>query len=83
MKIFYHPTFKKTYFELSGEIKKKAEKREEAFRKNPLNPQLKTHKLHGKLSHLWSFSVDLKYRIIFEWDGQDIIFLEIGDHSLY
>ncbi len=53
------------------------------FRKNKFDPRLETHKLHGKLKDLWSFSVGNKYRIVFEFDNSDVIFLDIGDHDLY
>lgn len=83
MRIYYHPQFRKSYRRLSVELKKKAEEKEHLFRDNPFHPQLKTHKLHGKLRTLWSFSIDLKYRIIFELDGGDSIFLDVGDHDVY
>jgi addiction module RelE/StbE family toxin len=83
MKIFYHPRFKRTYKKLSAEIKSKAEIKEVLFRDNPFDSRLDTHKLHGKLKNQWSFSVDKKYRILFEFDNSDVIFLDIGDHNLY
>ena len=83
MTIFYHPRFRRSYDNLSESIKKKAEKRELVFRKNLFDSRLDTHKLHGKLQNFWSFSVDFRFRILFEFDGPDIIFLDIGDHNLY
>mgnify|MGYP001610202187 CR=1 FL=1 len=83
MIIFYHPRFKRAYKKLSAELKSKAETKEKLFRVNPFHPSLDTHKLHGKLKNQWSFSVDIKYRILFEFDGQDVIFLDIGDHEIY
>ena len=38
-----------------------------AFKTNPHDPRLKTHKLSGKLSELWSFSVDYDLRVIFHF----------------
>lgn len=83
MKIYLHPQFRSSYQKLDSQIQKKAEKKEMIFRGNPFDPRLKTHKLHGKLKRLWSFSVDKNYRVLFMFDGQDIIFLDIGDHDLY
>jgi len=83
MTIFYHPRFSKSFIELPENIKPKAEKRVNIFRRNQFDKILKTHKLHGKLQDIWSFSVDAKYRIIFEFDAPDAIFLDIGDHDLY
>ena len=83
MNIYYHPQFKKSYRKLPNEIKTLAEARETIFRKNPFSPQLQTHKLHGKLKNQWSFSINNKYRIMFEFHKLDITFLDIGDHDLY
>lgn len=83
MEIYYHPHFRRSYHALPFTIQQKAEERESMFRKNPFDPRLKTHKLHGKLKRLWSFSVDSKYRIVFEFDDSDVIFLDAGDHDIY
>lgn len=83
MKVFYHPRFKESYQRLPSRIKKKAERKELIFRANRFDSRLDTHKLHGKLKNQWSFSVDGKYRILFEFDKSDVVFLDIGDHGIY
>lgn len=83
MKIFYHPRFKKNYQRLQTAVQTEAEKREAIFRDNPFDPRLDTHKLHGKLKKHWSFSVGRKCRILFEFYGDDVIFLDVGSHYLY
>ncbi len=83
MKIYYHPQFLKSYKLLDKKIKRKAEVKEKIFRDSPFNDSLKTHKLGGKLKNQWSFSVDNKHRIIFEFDGRDVIFIDIGTHAIY
>ena len=84
MKIFYTKKFESEYKKLSKEIKLKVEARESIFRRNPYAPTLKTHKLSGELKDFWSFSVDFKYRIVFEFieDG-NIFFHSVGDHDIY
>ncbi|MBM3257773.1 MAG: type II toxin-antitoxin system mRNA interferase toxin, RelE/StbE family [Candidatus Nealsonbacteria bacterium] len=84
MKIIYSPQFLREYRSLPLDLKKKAEFKEKVFRKNPFDKRLKTHKLGGKLADFWSFSIDYRYRIIFEFkDEKTIIFHIIGDHSIY
>jgi len=84
MKIIYSPQFKREYRQLSSILKKKAEVRERIFRPNPFDRRLKTHKLGGKLADFWAFSIDYRYRIIFEFkDEKTIIFHIVGDHSIY
>ena len=55
------------------------------LKKNPFEPSLKTHKLHGKLSGYWACKVTNDLRIIFELveDKKEIcIFLHsIGKHD--
>lgn len=83
MTIFYHPRFHKSFAALPEVFQHKVERRVSIFRKDPHDHRLDTHKLHGKLQNFWSFSVDDKYRILFEFDNSDVIFLDIGDHDLY
>ncbi|MCF7856787.1 type II toxin-antitoxin system RelE/ParE family toxin [Candidatus Gracilibacteria bacterium] len=84
MQVYYHPRFRKAYFRLPLKIKIKAEAKEKVFREDPHNPSLKTHKLNGKLSRFWSFSVDRKYRILFEFSKKnEVIFLDVGNHKIY
>lgn len=84
MKIYYSTKFGKEYKKLPKKIKLAAEKKESLFREDPFSPQLKTHKLTGKLKYYWSFSIDYQYRIIFEFADKDIIwFHSIGTHAIY
>lgn len=84
MKIYYSSKFEREYKKLSKEIKKLAEEKEVIFRKNPFDPQLNTHKLHGYFKEYWVFSINAKYRIIFNFAKKDIIwFYSVGDHSVY
>lgn len=84
MRIIYSPTFQKQYRKLTKEIKTAAEEKENIFRANPFDSRLKTHKLHGRLSDLWAFSVTAKVRIIFEFGKkQSVIFHAVGAHDIY
>jgi addiction module RelE/StbE family toxin len=53
----------------------------------PYDPELKTHKLHGKLAGLWACEVEYDCRIVFTFDnepltGENIIVLaDIGTHD--
>jgi len=45
-------------------------------------PQLKTHKLTGKLQDLWSFSIDYDLRVIFYFVNEtNAVFVDIGSHD--
>ncbi|WP_373537148.1 type II toxin-antitoxin system YafQ family toxin [Microcoleus sp.] len=51
------------------------------------NPSLRTHKLTGDLSGIWSCSIDYDYRILFEFaidpeNGEEaILLLKMGSHD--
>ena len=84
MKIYYSSKFAREYKKLPIDVKKIAEEKEKIFRKNPFNQRLKTHKLKGELKGFLSFSVNQKYRIIFEFVDANIIwFHSVGNHSIY
>lgn len=58
--------------------------RQKIFFNDPLDPKLKTHKLTGKLANYWAFSINRKYRIIFEFIGKETIRLySVGTHDIY
>ena len=45
---------------------------------------LKVHKLHGPLKGSYSFSVNFKTRIIFEYiSKKEVVLLTLGDHKIY
>lgn len=84
MKIYYSSKFEKEYRRLPSKIKLLAEKKEKIFRVDPFESSLKTHKLKGKLSNFWSFSIDYQYRILFEFAKKDEVwFFSIGTHNIY
>ena len=85
MKIIYGTKFEREYRKLPKDIKELAEKREVMFRKDPYDPRIKTHKLHGRLNGYFSFSIGYKHRIIFELNKEDNIayFYSVGNHDIY
>ncbi len=84
MKIFYFPKFLRHYKLLPIDIKSRAIIFEELFRKDPFDHKLKTHKLSGGLNGYWAFSVDARYRVIFEFHKKGVVlFHDIGSHDIY
>ncbi len=84
MKIYYSGKFAKEYKKLPRKVKLSAEKKEKVFRIDPFDPQLKTHKLTGRLKEYYSFSIDYQYRIIFEFVKKDTVwFHAVGTHEIY
>ena len=50
---------------------------------NPFHPSLRLHPLSGRLSGLYSVSINLSYRITLEFllNDQEIIPVNVGDHD--
>jgi mRNA-degrading endonuclease YafQ of YafQ-DinJ toxin-antitoxin module len=69
----YEETFREGVFEKIEEFK------------DPRNHEhLKVHKLHGKFSKFYSFSINYKTRIVFEYVSKtEVALLSIGDHDIY
>jgi mRNA-degrading endonuclease YafQ of YafQ-DinJ toxin-antitoxin module len=84
MQIIYSSKFEREYRKLTPELKLVAKKKEKIFRKNPFDPALETHKLHGKLHPNWAFSISHGYRIIFEFASEKLIYFHsVGNHDIY
>lgn len=58
------------------------QKRLKLFCSDPFDKKLRTHKLSGKLSQLWSFSVEYDLRIVFYFvDDKHAVLVDIGTHN--
>ena len=82
MEISTTAIFDKLFKKLPISIQKKAAKKADVFKTNPFHPSLRTEKLHPKGHHVWSFRVDLSYRIVFKLiDINHAEFRFIGHHN--
>jgi len=77
--------FKKSYrkrVQNNNQLKNKFWGKMELFLEEPFSAQLKTHKLGGKLSGLWAFSVAEDCRVVFKFiDSQHVLLIEVGKHD--
>ena len=85
IKIAFSPAFERNFCRrLKGNVKlqDKFWQKVERFIQDPFEPQLKTHKLTGKLQDLWSFSIDYDLRVIFYFVNEtNAVFVDIGSHD--
>ena len=81
MRIFYSSKFIRSFSKLPKSIQDEFRKKEIVFRKNLYGPSLRTHKLKDRKE--WSFLVIYKIRVIFVFEKSHILFVNIGDHSIY
>ncbi len=84
MDISFKPSFVREFGKLSEELQDEALERIELFRDTKNHQKLKVHKLKGKLSSYYSFSVTYSHRIVFSFESKtEVVFLAIGDHGVY
>lgn len=84
MEIRYSSKFRREYKKLDQKTKGKAKEKVSWFRQDPSDKRLDTHKLKGGLEGFWSFFLDNKHRIIFEFRSKNEAWFHlVGDHYIY
>lgn len=84
MKVKYKPSFLRQYNKLPKSLKDEAREKIELFKSDPSHSFLKTHKLKGRLKGFLSFSVNYAYRVVFYYEGKNVVALvDIGGHDVY
>jgi len=80
----YTLEFIRAYDKLPNALKEEVKGSIQSFRDRKNHQRLKVHKLHGKYKDFFGFSVDRKYRIMFEWISKNEALLHtVGDHTIY
>lgn len=84
IEIAYKPSFLKQLNELDEKTIDIILKKNEILRDQRNHIGLKVHKLHGKLSNCYSFSINYSLRIIFQYENKKmIVLLDLGKHDIY
>lgn len=84
MEVIYKPIFIRQFNKLGKDLQEEVLEKVELFKDVSTHQVLKVHKLNGKLKNYYSFSVNYRYRIIFEFKTKNIVhILSIGDHDIY
>lgn len=84
IKLIYAPVFVKQLKNLELSLQDEVLEKIDVFKNKDNHKILKVHKLHGKFTDRFSFSVNYKTRIIFKYLTKDeIALLFVGDHDLY
>jgi mRNA-degrading endonuclease YafQ of YafQ-DinJ toxin-antitoxin module len=84
VELSYKPSFVRQMNALEKDLAEEAIEKIELFKNKNNHKALRVHKLHGRLAGRFSFSVNFKYRIVFQYVSQnEIVLLGIGDHDAY
>jgi addiction module RelE/StbE family toxin len=63
-------------------LRKQFQEKMSLFLEEPFSPQLRTHKLSGKLKGTLAFSINDEYRVIFEFLGKNkVLLIDFGTHD--
>lgn len=81
MIVLYDKNFRKGLSKLSGKIQSKVDSRIDIFLKDPFDPILKNHPLHGEYESCNSINITGDYRAIYYLKGETAIFIRIGTHT--
>lgn len=84
IEVNFSPSFVRCMHSLPKNLQEEVHERIDLFRQKKNHKFLKVHKLKGKMNGCYSFSVDYRTRIVFEYfDSKSVVLLVVGDHSVY
>ena len=82
--LIYAPRFVRHFKRLPKELQEETVEKIALFKYTKNHTALRIHKLHGKFSKCFSFSVNYKTRIVFQYVSKNgVALLSIGDHDVY
>ncbi len=81
------PSFRKALGKLTTGQKKSARQAFAIFKADPFDPRLRTHKIHGLSVRfgrtIYSVWVEADLRAVFYLDGEIVVSVDVGAHSIY
>lgn len=84
MKVSFTRPFLKRLNKYEEDFQEEVLEKIEEFKDLENHKKLRVHKLHGGFSHFYSFSINYKTRIVFEYISKtEVALLSIGDHDIY
>lgn len=84
LEIIYAPSFVRQFKKLELSLQDEVVDKVEVFKNKDSHKNLKVHRLHGKFAECFSFSINYKIRIIFEYKPKnEATLLFVGSHELY
>lgn len=79
--IIHHKDFQKAFKKLSSKVQDKTFLRLEILLEEPYHPLLNHHRLQGDWSHLHSINITGDYRLIFQYQDENLVLRDVGTHS--
>jgi mRNA-degrading endonuclease RelE of RelBE toxin-antitoxin system len=79
--LVFTKTFKENYKRLSQNLQERFDDKLTLFLRDPKHPSLNIHRYHGR-EDVWEGYINQKYRFTFSVTEDNIIFRNIGPHSI-
>ena len=85
IEVSYTKKFLKMFSTLDIDLQDRIEEKIGIFIDKDNHKALEVHKLHGKFKGSYTFSIDRKNRVAFEYGAtkQEVILLAVGSHDIY
>lgn len=84
LNVYFKASFIRRLNALNESLKEEVMEKIGLLKNTDNHRSLKVHKLHGPLAGLFSFSVNYRTRIVFEYvSKKEVALLAIGDHDVY
>lgn len=82
--VSFKPSFLRKIGRLDDTLQEEAVEKIDLLKDIRNHRLLKVHKLHGPLAGKFSFSINYKTRVVFEYVSKtEVTLLSIGDHDVY
>lgn len=82
--VSYKPSFIRKVRNLEKDLCNEVLDKIELFKDVRNHKLLKVHKLHGEFKNCYSFSVDYRIRVVFQYESKsEVVLLAVGDHEVY
>lgn len=80
-RLFFTSRFRRQSSRLAPDAKQTLARALRIFRTNPADPRLRLHKLSGQFENSWAFAFGYDARVVFRWDGNIAVLLDVGSHN--
>lgn len=83
MEFEYTPRFLRSLKKLPPAVQEDIIESVKRFAQNPRYPQLKFHRLQGRMKGLSAFSANFSFRVVVQMEKHRIYFVDVGNHDIY
>jgi len=81
-RIAYRDVFFEHFYQMTADEQKLITRKIELLRANPAHRSLRTKILRTKVKNQYESSVSMDIRIIWQLDGDQILFIDVGHHDI-